>query len=90
MEVRLLERGSLSGGEQGVNQLLQTQELRDGLDFNGDPGTVLLLTGDGEGSSMEPESLLISGPALRNGSRYSTYAHSHSRLSLSSAEVSRT
>lgn len=51
VEVRLLERGSLSGGEQGVDQLLQTQMLRDGFDFNGDPGTAVLLTGDGRGFS---------------------------------------
>lgn len=51
VEVRLLERGSLSGGEQGVDQLLQTQMLRDGFDFNGEPGTAVLLTGDGRGFS---------------------------------------
>lgn len=49
VEIRLLERGSLSGSEQGVDQLLQTQMLRDGFDFNGDPGTAVLLTGDGRG-----------------------------------------
>ena len=51
VEVRLLERGSLSGSEQGVDQLLQTEMLRDGFDFNGDPGTAVLLTGDGRGFS---------------------------------------
>ena len=51
VDVRLLERGSLSGGEQGVDQLLQTQMLRDGFDFNGMPGTAILLTGDGRGFS---------------------------------------
>ena len=51
IQVRLLERGSLSGSEQGVDQLLQTQMLRDGFDFNGDPGTAILLTGDGRGFS---------------------------------------
>lgn len=51
IEVRLLERGSLTGGEQGVDQLLQTQMLRDGYDFNGTPGTAILLTGDGRGFS---------------------------------------
>ena len=49
VEVRLLERGSLSGSEQGVDQLLQTQMLRDGFDFNGDAGRAVLLTGDGRG-----------------------------------------
>jgi len=51
VEVRLLERGSLSGSEQGVDQVLQTEMLRDGFDFNGDPGTAVLLTGDGRGFS---------------------------------------
>ena len=51
IEVRLLERGSLSGSEQGVDQLLQTEMLRDGFDFNGDPGIAVLLTGDGRGFS---------------------------------------
>ena len=49
IEVRLLERGSLTGGEQGVDQFLQTQMLRDGFDFNGAPGIAVLLTGDGRG-----------------------------------------
>ena len=51
VDVRLLERGSLSGSEQGVDQLLQTEMLRDGFDFNGAPGTAVLLTGDGRGFS---------------------------------------
>ena len=41
----------LSGSEQGVDQLLQTQMLRDGSDFNGNPATAVLLTGDGRGFS---------------------------------------
>lgn len=49
VEVHLLERGSQSGSEQGVDQLLQTQMLRDGFDFNGNPGIAVLLTGDGWG-----------------------------------------
>lgn len=49
VEVRLLERGPLTGGKQGVDQLLQTQMLRDGYDFVGAPGTAVLLTGDGRG-----------------------------------------
>ena len=47
--VQLLERGALQGREQGVDQLLQTAMLRDALDYNGDPGIVVLLTGDGSG-----------------------------------------
>lgn len=49
VEVRLLERGTLYGREQGVDQILQTEVLRDGFDNNGDPGTVVMLTGDGAG-----------------------------------------
>ncbi len=54
--VQLLERGSVSGGEQGVDQMLQTAMLRDGFRYtgshgNGDPGIVVLLTGDGAGFS---------------------------------------
>ena len=47
--VELLERGRIQGGEQGVDQLLQTQMLRDTVDYNGDPGIAMLLTGDGVG-----------------------------------------
>ena len=47
--VQLLERGALQGREQGIDQLLQTAMLRDALDYNGDPGIVVLLTGDGSG-----------------------------------------
>ena len=47
--VQLLERGALQGREQGVDQLLQTAMLRDGFDYNGDPGIAVLLTGDGSG-----------------------------------------
>lgn len=47
--VELLERGALHGREQGVDQLLQTHMLRDALDYNGAPGTAVLLTGDGSG-----------------------------------------
>lgn len=45
--VQLLERGA--GREQGVDQTLQTAMLRDAFDYNGDPGTAVLLTGDGAG-----------------------------------------
>ena len=51
VDVHLLERGSLSGSEQGVDQLLQTQMLLDGSDFNGNPATAVLLTGYGRGFS---------------------------------------
>ncbi len=47
--VQLLERGSLQGREQGVDQMLQTHMLRDALDYNGNPGTAVLLTGDDSG-----------------------------------------
>ena len=47
--VQLLERGAMRGGEQGVDQTLQTAMLRDAFDHNGDPGTAVLLTGDGAG-----------------------------------------
>ena len=47
--VQLLERGALGGREQGVDQMLQTAMLRDSLDYNGDPGIAVLLTGDGAG-----------------------------------------
>ena len=47
--VELLERGRVQGGEKGVDQLLQTQMLRDTVDYNGDPGIAMLLTGDGSG-----------------------------------------
>ena len=47
--VQLLERGSLQGREQGVDQVLQTAMLRDAFDHNGNPGIAVLLTGDGAG-----------------------------------------
>ena len=49
VEIRLFERGAQYGGEQGVDQQLQTWMLRDLADNNGDPGTAVLLTGDGSG-----------------------------------------
>ena len=49
VEVQLLERGAMEGREQGVDQTLQTAMLRDALDYNGDPGIAVLLTGDGSG-----------------------------------------
>ena len=47
--VRLPERGALDGREQGVDQTLQTEMLRDGFDHNGAPGVLVMLTGDGAG-----------------------------------------
>ena len=47
--VQLLERGAMEGREQGVDQTLQTAMLRDALDYNGDPGIAVMLTGDGSG-----------------------------------------
>lgn len=47
--VHLLERGAIHGREEGVDQLLQTCMLRDTVDYNGDPGIAVLLTGDGSG-----------------------------------------
>lgn len=49
VEVKLLERGAIHGGEQGVDHALQTAMLRDGFDYNGDPGIAVMLTGDGAG-----------------------------------------
>ena len=49
VSVLLLERGAVRGGEQGVDHALQTAMLRDGYDYNGDPGIAVLLTGDGAG-----------------------------------------
>ena len=47
--VHLLERGAGQGREQGVDSTLQSAMLRDALDYNGHPGTVVMLTGDGAG-----------------------------------------
>lgn len=49
VNIELLERGALHGTEQGVDQLLQAKMLRDALDYNGNPGIAVLLTGDGRG-----------------------------------------
>lgn len=49
VRVELSERGALHGTEQGVDQKLQANMLRDALDYNGDPGIAVLLTGDGSG-----------------------------------------
>ncbi len=47
VSVHLLERGALHGREQGVDQTLSNAMLRDGFDYNGEPGIAVLLTGDG-------------------------------------------
>ncbi|MDE2788955.1 MAG: NYN domain-containing protein [Paracoccaceae bacterium] len=47
--VQLLERGAIDRREHGVDQTLQTPMLRDTVDYNGDPGIAVLLTGDGSG-----------------------------------------
>ncbi len=49
VRAELLERGVLHGTEQGVDQRLQTCMLRNALDYKGDPGIAVLLTGDGAG-----------------------------------------
>ena len=50
VEVRLFDRGSPGRGEQDMpDRLLQLRMLEDALDHNGDPGVVVLLTGDGAG-----------------------------------------
>ena len=50
IEVRLFDRGSRERGEQEMpDRLLQLRMLEDALDYNGDPGIVVLLTGDGSG-----------------------------------------
>ena len=49
VQVHLLERGTMEGREQGVDQTLQAAMLRDAFDNNGDPGIAVMLTGDGAG-----------------------------------------
>lgn len=50
VEVNLFDRGARDQGEQGVpDQWLQLRMLEDGLDHNGNPGVIVLLTGDGAG-----------------------------------------
>lgn len=50
VEVKLFDRGSPESGEQDTpDRLLQLRMLEDALDYNGDPGIVALLTGDGAG-----------------------------------------
>ena len=50
IEVQLFDRGTPQRGEQDMpDRLLQLRMLEDALDYNGDPGVVVLLTGDGAG-----------------------------------------
>ncbi len=50
VEVKIFDRGASDRGEQDVpDRILQLRMLEDGLDYNGDPGIVVLLTGDGAG-----------------------------------------
>ena len=50
VEVHLYDRGERARGEQETpDQWLQLRMLEDGWDYNGDTGTVALLTGDGAG-----------------------------------------
>lgn len=50
VEVMLFDRGAATGGEQEVpDRVLQLRMLEDALDYNGNPGVVVLLTGDGAG-----------------------------------------
>ncbi len=50
VEVKLFDRGGPRGWEQGLpDRILQLRMLEDALDYNGDPGIVVLLTGYGAG-----------------------------------------
>ena len=50
VQVELFDRGAVERGEQQApDRVLQLQMLRDFADYNGDPGVVVLLTGDGHG-----------------------------------------
>jgi hypothetical protein len=50
VEIQLFDRGSTGSGEQEMpDRILQLRMLEDGWDYNGNPGIVALLTGDGAG-----------------------------------------
>ena len=50
LSVHLYDRGAPGRGEQEIpDRYLQLRMLEDALDYNGDPGIVVLLTGDGAG-----------------------------------------
>ena len=52
VEVKLFDRGDPERGEQDIpDRVLQLRMLEDALDNNGNPGIVVLLTGDGAGYS---------------------------------------
>ena len=52
VEVQLFDRGDITRGEQEVpDRVLQLRMLEDGWDNNGNPGIVVLMTGDGAGYS---------------------------------------
>ena len=52
VEVHLFDRGDSGRSEQEMpDRVLQLRMLEDALDYNGDPGIVVLLTGDGAGYS---------------------------------------
>ena len=50
VEVRSFDRGTPDRSEQDIpDRVLQLRMLEDALDYNGDPGVVVLVTGDGAG-----------------------------------------
>ncbi|WP_419165049.1 NYN domain-containing protein [Candidatus Palauibacter sp.] len=50
IEVSLFDRGEVHRGEQDMpDRLLQLRMLEDALDYNGDPGIAMILSGDGTG-----------------------------------------
>ncbi|WP_420266938.1 NYN domain-containing protein [Candidatus Magnetominusculus dajiuhuensis] len=49
IKIELYERGSDSNKEQAVDQALQVHMLRKAIDYNGTPGIIVILTGDGRG-----------------------------------------
>ena len=50
VEVHLFNRGNIGSGEQEMpDRVLQLRMLEDGWDYNGTPGVVALLTGEGAG-----------------------------------------
>ena len=50
IEVSLFDRGEAHWGEQDMpDRVLQLRMLEDALDYNGDPGIAILLSGDGAG-----------------------------------------
>ncbi len=50
VEVHLFDRGNFGSGEQEMpDRVLQLRMLEDALDYNGTPGIIVMLTGDGVG-----------------------------------------